>query len=183
MEFIHSNSATGHSGYHKIIQRAKTNFYWKGMCTNIKKFVHECTICQFNKHETVPSLGLLQPLPIPSRIWFDMSMDYIEGLPLSHGFSMILVVIDRLTKYRHFLSMAHLYMVATVAQVFLDNVLKLQLLLEGALTSSRHYSGFQFGLPSPIGWPNRSFQQMPRDLPSVLCMGKAKGIECMDSYG
>jgi len=95
------------------------------MCTNIKKFVHECTICQFNKHETVPSLGLLQPLPIPSRIWFDMSMDYIEGLPLSHGFSMILVVIDRLTKYRHFLSMAHLYMVATVAQVFLDNVLKL----------------------------------------------------------
>jgi hypothetical protein len=52
-------------------------------------------------------------------------MDFIEGLPLSHKFSVILVIVDRLTKYGHFLPLAHPYTTATVAQAFLANILKL----------------------------------------------------------
>jgi len=125
LDFIHANPAAGHSGYHKTIQRAKANFFWTGMRADIKKFVRECLVCQTNKHETLPSPGLLQPLPIPSRIWSDISMDFIEGLPLAHGFSVIMVVIDRFSKYGHFISLAHPYTAATVAQAFLSNIFKL----------------------------------------------------------
>jgi hypothetical protein len=69
LTFIHSNPEAGHSGYHKTIQRAKANFYWKGMRQDIKRFVRECSVCQENKHETILPAGLLQPLPIPSRVW------------------------------------------------------------------------------------------------------------------
>lgn len=54
-----------------------------------------------SKVENVHSPGLLQPLPIPKGSWTDISMGFIEGL--SHGKSVTLVIVDRLTKYGHYL--------------------------------------------------------------------------------
>ena len=52
-------------------------------------------------------------------------MDFIEGLPKSQGFSVILVVVDKLTKFAHFLLVKHPYTAAIIAQLFMDNVVKL----------------------------------------------------------
>jgi transposase InsO family protein len=95
------------------------------MRTNIKKFILECPVCEVSKPETLHLPGLLQPLPVPSRVWSDISMDFIKGLPLSHGFSIILVVVDRFTKYGHFMALSHPYTTSKVAQILLANVLKL----------------------------------------------------------
>ena len=51
--------------------------------------------------------GLLQPLEIPSQAWEQISMDFNEARPKSEGFDTILVVVDRLTKFSHFLLLAH----------------------------------------------------------------------------
>ena len=61
------------------------------------------------KHENCRPAGLLQPLPIPSKSWLVVSMDFIEGLPRAQLKSVILVVVDRLTKYVHFIALAHPY--------------------------------------------------------------------------
>jgi len=125
LEFIHSDPTAGHSGYHKTLARAKSNFIWKGMRQDIKKFVQECAACQVSKPKTIHPPGLLQPLPIPSRVWSDISMDFIDGLPSSHGFSVIMVVVDCFMKYGHFIALSHPYTASKVAQLFLANVLKL----------------------------------------------------------
>ena len=52
-------------------------------------------------------------------------MDFIEGLPKSYGKDVIMVVVDRLTKYAHFMALKHPYSAVVVAQLFLDNVYKL----------------------------------------------------------
>lgn len=52
-------------------------------------------------------------------------MDFIKGLPRSGGKDVIFVVVDRLSKYAHFMAISHPFTPLTVAQTFLDNVYKL----------------------------------------------------------
>ena len=58
-------------------------------------------------------------------MWTDISMDFIEGLPSSKGKSTILVVVDRLTKYAHFCAVRNPYAAASIAQIFIENIVKL----------------------------------------------------------
>jgi len=52
-------------------------------------------------------------------------MDFIGGLPKSQGKDTILVIVDRLSKYAHFVSLSHPYTAMTVAQAYLDHAYKL----------------------------------------------------------
>jgi hypothetical protein len=56
--------------------------------------VVECVVFQQNKGETIKTLGLLQPLAIPSQHWEEVSMDFITGLPKFEGNNVIMVVVD-----------------------------------------------------------------------------------------
>ncbi|GJY82260.1 retrotransposable element Tf2 [Tanacetum coccineum] len=69
--------------------------------------------------------GLLKPLHILDRIWDNISMDFIEGLPKSQGSNVIFLVVARLTKFAHFMTLAHPNSAAQVTQLFLDTVYKL----------------------------------------------------------
>jgi hypothetical protein len=49
-------------------------------------------------------------------------MDFIEGLPKVGGKSIILTVVDRFSKYTHFIALGHPYTVASVARAFFDGI-------------------------------------------------------------
>jgi hypothetical protein len=51
-------------------------------------------------------------------------IDIVEGLPLSGSYNCILMVVDRYTKYAHFVPLRHPFTAVVVAKAFLDNVYK-----------------------------------------------------------
>nr|GEU83883.1 reverse transcriptase [Tanacetum cinerariifolium] len=67
----------------------------------------------------------LQPLATPTAVWEDVSMDFITGMPLSKGFTVVLVVVDRFSKYAHFAPLPTSFNAPKVAEVFVETVIKL----------------------------------------------------------
>jgi hypothetical protein len=125
IQAFHSSALGGHSGIQANFQKLKKLFCWTSMKQAVESFIKQCQICQQAKHETYKSLGLLCPLPVPHSSWQDVSMDFIDGLLSSTGYLVIMVVVDRFTKYGHFYPLKHPYTAVSVASVFLDNVVKL----------------------------------------------------------
>jgi hypothetical protein len=122
---LHASPTMGHSGFTKTYERVKRYFFWDGMKYDVCTFVVECDVCQCNKGEIVKAPGTLQPLPIPPAIWRDISMDFIVGLPKSGNKSVIMVVVDHLSKYAHLCALQHPFTASTVAQIFMDHIFKL----------------------------------------------------------
>ena len=91
----------------------------------VRNFARECPTCQRYKVDLAAPGGLLQPLQVLGAIWVDVSLDFIEGLPKSRGKDTIMVVVDRLSKYAHFLTLSHPYTAVTVAQLYFDHIFKL----------------------------------------------------------
>jgi hypothetical protein len=85
---------------------------------DIQKHVAKCDQCQRNKSENVMTPGLLHPLHIPHQKWEEISMDFIDGLPMLDGKNKILVVVDRLTKYVHFMGYKRTDSAKQIAEIF-----------------------------------------------------------------
>ena len=85
----------GREGLYAILAR---QYFWPGMGDNIRQFVRNCDSCSANKAWRTRRQGFLKPLPIPDRVWSEISMDFIINLPESKGCTSMVVITDRLSK-------------------------------------------------------------------------------------
>ena len=100
------------------------DYWWPGMSTFLWKFIAGCANCQAAKVNTHPMVPGLSPLAIkPSLPFSSISVDLITGLPNSHGFDLVMVMVD------HGLSKGVIYCpclkdidAAGVAQLFFTHV-------------------------------------------------------------
>lgn len=122
---FHNTPMGGHAGALRTYRRLAASVYWPGMIRVVTKFVADCLVCQRQKADTCTPGGLLQPLPMPSQVWEDISMDFISSLPRSQRFDVILVVVDRLTKACHFIALSHPFSSNDVAAAINKEVVRL----------------------------------------------------------
>jgi hypothetical protein len=106
--------------------KMKKLFFWGGMKRDVVHFFARCLECQQVKANHHNPEGFLQPHDIPMSKWEVISMDFDVGLPLtSHRHNSILVIVDKLTKSDHLISVRDTYDVTDVARVFLSKVIHL----------------------------------------------------------
>jgi len=122
---LHSSGLGGHKGITATYHKVRDLFAWPNLKQSVIDFIHACEVCAQAKPEHCRLPGLLQPLPVPQHAWHTISLDFIEGLPKSKQFDTILVIVDKLTKYAHFICLSHPYTTLSVAQTFISNVYKL----------------------------------------------------------
>lgn len=167
---INHDSPTGvHSGYVKTYLEVAAEWFWVGMRGDIKEYVQHYQICQRDRISQQVLVGLLQPLVVPVQVWEDITLEFTEGLPLSNGVNVILVVVGRFKKYAHFLPLRHPFSGLTVANVFVKETVKLHgfpksIISDGSNLLERIFGGrysdcrgkfeAQYFLPSADGWLN-----------------------------
>jgi len=101
---------------------AHNSIFCKHIARSVKTYVRVCLVCQQAKLSIQPPAGLLQPLPILTHIWQNIVMDFITNLPLSHGYSVIFVIVDRLSKFAYFIPLLTNFSASKVVDIFLQIV-------------------------------------------------------------
>jgi hypothetical protein len=126
MDEAHNSAYSIHPGSTKMYMDLKRKYWWTGMKGDIAQFVAHCDTCQRIKAEHQKPSGLLQPLPIPVWKWDEVGMDFVVGLPKTRkGNDSIWVIVDRLTKVAHYLPVHTNYGGEKLAQLYVDNIVKL----------------------------------------------------------
>lgn len=121
----HNSLFAGHPGRAKTFALISRDFVWPKMREMIYKYVDSCVVCQQTKTRRQKPLGLLKPLPISSRPWKDISMDFITKLPLSLNFDSILVVVDRFSKMTHFIPCVEALNAEALSHLIINNIIRL----------------------------------------------------------
>jgi hypothetical protein len=98
-----SGGLTGHISHDKTFEQLSSSYYWPGMRKEVIKFVNKYRICQHANGKR-QNIRLYQPLPIPERPSYAISMDFVLGFPRTQrGCDSIFLVVDRFSKMAHFI--------------------------------------------------------------------------------
>ena len=131
----HDSLVTSHPGRELTYKILARDYFWPGMTNSIRRYVRNCDACGRSKSWREGTQGLLKPLPIPTRIWKEISMDFVEGLPESEGMTSLMVITDRLSKGAIFVPLPDTK-TETVVRKFIERVVAYHWLLD-AITSNR----------------------------------------------
>ena len=98
MSFYHAHPLSGHLGFHKVLTKLRSHYYWPKMRQDISKHLRSCPICQEIKS---PSTRVAKLCPIEVSQPFELvGWDIMGPFPLStSGNRYILVITEYLTRW------------------------------------------------------------------------------------
>ncbi|GJV66170.1 putative reverse transcriptase domain-containing protein [Tanacetum coccineum] len=106
MHESHKSKYSIHPGSDKMYQDLRRLYWWPNMKAKIATYVSKCLTCAKVKIEYQKPSGLLVQPEIPQWKWENITMDFMTKLPkTATGQDTIWVIVDRLTKFVHFLPM------------------------------------------------------------------------------
>ena len=122
LNLYHDDPLAGHFGRNRTEELVKRKFHWEYMQKDIANYVQECPVCQGTIAPRHKPYGKLESLPIPTRPFEQLAMDFITSLPSveykGNIVDSILVIVDRFTKWCLFLPVSSMINVGELAELF-----------------------------------------------------------------
>ena len=95
---FHATPISGHFGHPKVYAAMSQHYYWPGMSDDVKRFVQACPVCQRINPTPQPRVQLY-PLPVPSRPFQQITLDWVSGFPESNGKNAVFNIVDKFSKW------------------------------------------------------------------------------------
>ena len=118
----HNFKIAGHARMWKTLELVSRNYWWPWMSRYIGWYVFTCDMSLHTKASWQPPVGELQPLSIPNAPWDTISVDFIVELPESGRKDVVMVVVDSVTKYSHFVDMVTMLSAAGTARLYIQHI-------------------------------------------------------------
>jgi transposase InsO family protein len=126
IELCHDDPLAGHFGRNRTEELLKRKYHWEGLADQVRSYVKTCPVCQRVKAPRHRPYGQLHSLPVPTRPFAELTMDFITGLPPvwveGKLVDAILVIVDRLTKYSRFLAVSTTITAGELAELFYSEI-------------------------------------------------------------
>jgi hypothetical protein len=97
----HAHTIVGHLGPQRTSEYCRRWFWWPRMGIDIERYCNSCGTCQMMKTSNQAKPGLLHNLPVPTRPWQSIAMDFVGPFPQCMGYDYLWVIICRLTNLVH----------------------------------------------------------------------------------
>lgn len=76
----HTSKVAGNFGVRETVANLQRYVYWPKMQEQVARFIRGCMLCCTRKPSNRKE-GLYHPLPVPTRPWEIISMDFVGSLP------------------------------------------------------------------------------------------------------
>jgi transposase InsO family protein len=126
----HDGPTLGHPGVARTAEHIRRNFVFPDMRRKVSEYVKRCDNCNKNKATRHAKYGNLEFREPPHKPWDEVTMDFIVKLPIStdpvtsHQYDSILVMVDRLTKYSHFIPCSETITAQQLGCLVLDRLVR-----------------------------------------------------------
>ena len=127
IKLAHDSVETGHPGKNKLYEILSRDYFWPRISYDAAQYCRNCHDCIRNKGSKLRYQGTLKPLPLPVQRWRDISVDFVGPL-VKHAHTKnncIMVVVDRLSKDRHYIPCNTKMKASELARLFCRDVWKL----------------------------------------------------------
>src|SRR5882724_12506021 len=102
----------------KTLHQVCMQYYWSGFLVYVKNYCNSYTTCSHAKPVHHKPYGLLKQLLIPKKPWNSISMDLIEKHPPPSSYTLIVVIVDHLSKQSLFIPTHNTITSPQLAQLF-----------------------------------------------------------------
>ena len=150
IEESHFNKTHSHQGIDKMIERLTRTYYFSYIRKKVEEIVQKCDICRRSKADWHKSYGLLKSLRTPGWLWVSITLNFVVKLlkskePLMKAvYDLILVITDRLIKYRYFIPYKEALSAEKLAYMFLRVIVANYELLEEIISDRDKLFTFKF---------------------------------------